>query len=537
MSTPENEKKEVLAEEEESTIFSAPPEKTDKVKKGGMLKKILLSLVALCLVAAITVSVILLIPEKPIDEDDSSSAGETVIQIVDDKVFDGVDKIKLINEDGMLGFTGTIVTEQTTDEIGNEIPVSKTSWSLDGVDESLVSAANVEYAVQNFKELSYKKIISEDKNDGAGYGLESPVYTVDFYKSGEEKPVLTFTIGGETPEKSGRYVACSADSKVYYVSNIDLSYMTYTLLDFAEPEIIAPIAADSSVNNDYYSEGVLIACDKLEIESRTLGGRYVINKRATDNITTFNAYHITSPVSRAADDEKVGSVVAVFSGGIEADGCYSYTTTAKDLKDFGLDSPDFKATITVQGVVKSISATLQDDGCYAVYCPDNKTIMKVEAATLSVATLERKDLYNSIMFIESVLTLDTLKVESGDAAVVFEITTEYDEESSSDRLSRVSSGATALNKEDFQNYYSFLIGINAVSYDSVDLKGLAPTTVITASHKDGSADTVIKYYKVTDGRYAVTVNGDQRGTISSSNHAYIMKYAKNVLKGKAFDAR
>ena len=49
--------------------------------------------------------------------------------------------------------------------------------------------------------------------------------------------------------------------------------------------------------------------------------------------------------------------------------------------------------------------------------------------------------------------------------------------------------------------------------------------------------SVGKYFKITNARYQVEVNGVKMGLISSSEHTRIIKYALNVAEGKEYNAR
>jgi hypothetical protein len=273
------------------------------------------------------------------------------------------------------------------------------------------------------------------------------------------------------------------------------------------------------------------------ISGKAFGETHTIQSQKTDNITTFTAYKITSPTSRPANDDNIGNIVALFSYGIESTGCYSYSTEPEELKKFGLDNPDFSVTIYVGNIKRSFVATKQADGNYALYHEENKTIMKVDAASLAPAEYDRADLYNDLLFIENIGNANKLTVESGEEKQEFQIFTQYNKETEKDDLTAIKVDGKEIKMQNFQNYYQFLIGITAVSYDEYDTAGSQPATVLTLHHKDGSAPTVVKYYKVTSARYQVETNGVKMGLISSSDHTRIMKYAKNVAQDKTYNSR
>ena len=513
-----------------STVFSDPTEKHDKVKKPQLLKKVLLGVVAVAVVAAITVTLILTVP---VLNSDTESGTDEEIRLMSEDLFGGVNKVVLTRNDAAIEFD----TEQIESLDSDGKTTIETRWKLANIDSSLTNWSVIDNSVKSYMEQTYSRIISDDKNDQNDYGFDNPYYKVDFYKEDSENVYLSLIIGNKSPEQSGRYATTSLDNKVYYIRDYGFTHYEKTELDFATVESVDAITADSSVNNNYFTNGTLVSCDKLVLSGKNLGDTYTVGVKEVDNVTVFNSYHITSPVSRAANDENIGNVVALFSDGISADACYSFTITDYDMKKFCLDNPDFSATIYVGDTTKTFSASLQSDGYYAVYCPENKTIMKVAASALTPAAYTKKDIYNSFLFIESITAANKLTLSSNGASFSFDISTEYDEESESDVLSAVHFGDTELTLKNFQNYYSFVLGITATSYDTVDTSSLTPETVVTIYHIDGSNPTTVKYFKVSSGRYQVETNGTPMGLISSSNHSYIVKYAKNVAENKTYNQR
>ncbi len=519
--------------EEESTVFSAPAAHEDKVKKPARLKNIIMAAIALVVVAAITLTVALTLPK--INDEDNTSSDDPEIKLLGEEILKDVNKVVLTRKDDSLTFLSYNTEKTTTDADGKEITETSTEWKLSTVDPSLTSAALVKGTVETMQQLYYTRQISEDKNDGNDYGFDKPTYKIDFYK-GEEKAVALL-IGGRSPESSGYYVSYSGSDKVYFAPTFQFGDLEMTELDFADADSVDAITADAATQNDYYNQGTLVGFDKMVVYSKSLGGTYTFVQKAPDNVKLFNSYHIIDPVVRPANDEKMANMLAIFSSGLSSSGCYSYTTSDYDMKRFGLDKPDFTATIYVENIVKTVYATLQDDGYYAVYCPDNKTILKVDAGSLVAASYTKKDVFNVFLFIENILSASSVKVQSGGESVKFDVFTEYSEDNDSENLTAIKVEGKEVTLKNFQNYYQFLLGISAVSYDSADISGLTPETVLTISHKDGTADTVIEYYKASASRYVVTVDGVQMGLISSSNHGYVMKYAKNVVEGKTYNAK
>lgn len=533
---PEFESRVYEVSEEDSTIFSAPEAHRDKVKKGVKLKKMITAAVALVLVAAVTVTIAVTIP--PLLDEDKDTDEEINPKMMDKALFEGVDRVTLKREDAVIEYKLVEAEKQTEDEDGNKVTETVKEWALKEVDPTLTDYANIDNTVNSYMEQHYTKKVSDNKNDGSDYGFDKPIYQVDFYKEGSDDIHLSLYIGGENPAKTGRYATTSRDDAVYYIAGVSEFYhYQKDLTDFVEPESIPAIAKDEEYSDDNFTEGQLIMCDKVVVGGNVLGDTYTIESQKADNVTTFTSYKVTSPTKRPANDDNIGNIVALFSYGIESTGCYSYTVSDEDIKKFGLDKPDFEATVYVDNIIRSFKATKQADGNYAVFYEGNKTIMSVPESSIIPATYDRSDLFNTLLFIENITNAQSVAVESGASKVTFDIVTKHDEENDTDSLEKVICNGRELEKSNFQNYYQYLVGIKAQSYEEHDTKGMTPDTVLTLTHKGGKSGTTVKYYKITNARYQVEVNGVKMGLISSSEHTRIMKYALNVSEDKEYNAR
>ena len=533
---PEFESRVYEVSDEESTIFSAPEAHRDIVKKGVKLKKMIMAAVALVVVTAIAITVAVTIP--PLLDDDSSSSSEINPRMMDSKLFEGVDRVTLKRGSTVIEYKTVDREKETEDDDGNKVAEIVKEWALKEIDPSMTDYTNIDNTVNSYMEQHYTKKVSDNKNDGNDYGMANPIYQVDFYKEGSDEVHLSLYIGGQNPTKPGRYATTSKDDAVYYIAGVSEFYhYQKELTDFVKPESIPAIFKDKEYSDDNFTEGQLVICDKIIVGGKVLGDTFTIESQKADNVTVFTTYKVTSPTTRPANDDNVGNYVALFSYGIEATGCYSYTVTDEDIKKFGLDNPDFELTVYVDNIKRSFKATKQSDGNYAVFYEGNKTIMLVPSSSLIPASYDRGDIFNKLLFIENITNAESLSVQSGTESVLFDIVTEYDEEADTSNLTAIKVGGQEITKSNFQNYYQYLVGVKAQSYEEVDTKGMTPETTLVLTHKGGKTNTTVKYFKITSTRYQVEVNGVKMGLISSSEHTRIMKYAKNVAANKEYNAR
>lgn len=540
MSELPEEKKEEYAPEEDfetgSTVFSAPEEKHDKVKNPALLKKVLISAVAVVIIAGAAVAAALLIPELVTDGTSSDSVSETAII---DSDTDNYSAVTLTGENGTLELYVTEETEES--ESSDEEPTVTRVWLEKTLPREYTDESSVSSLVESAIGLKYAKIISESVDAETDYGFDEPTYIVT--ATPNEGGTVTLTVGSLSPDSSGYYVTSSNDGKVYLVRTDYFSSLAVEKLDLAtSPTVTAFAEADGSA--EYYTEGVLAKFDTLVFKNKNMDKAFTFTTVGESDSMAYNTYKVISPVTRAANDTQLVGVIELFSNGFSSQGIYCLTKTDSDLSAFGLDDPDLEISIKAGNQERSIKAKLQDDGNYAVAVSDIEVILNVaassfvsESATKSPVDFKESDLFSTFLFIETLSEIDVITIESGDVKHTFGVVTEYDEENDNTSITGIKiNGAEAVEPDEFQSYYQFLLGITSLSYENSDIKGKTPETVITMTKKDGSAATVIEYYAAKDGRYQVVVNGDQMGLISSSNHKNVMKYATNVANGKTYNS-
>ncbi len=531
MSDHSEERKDILEENEEdlgSTIFSAPEEKKDRVEKPKLLKRALAIFLAVAILVGITTGIFLLVPELVGDEPEETQVNETEIINSDLENYSAV-----IVKNGKETLDFYVVESESEATSSDSEPTVVRTWIERTVDPNLVDTSTISSFVKSAIGLKYAKIIAEEYTDGNLYGFDSPSYTVSATKT--EGETLTLTVGKQSPDKSGYYVTSSADSKVYLVKASYLSSLDKTKLDLAKSVSVAAFAeADGSA--EYYSSGALAKFDYMKFSNSTVGSTYTINcVDQEDTAYKFNSYYISSPLNRGANDDMVSQIVALFSTGFSADGVYSYTKTGSDLTAFGLDKPDLLVEVKAGTQQRELKAKLQSDGYYAVISSDIEVIMKVSPSALTVANYKESDLYSPFLFIAMLAEVQDFIIEFEDTKHTFGIVTEYDEENEQTDITGVRiNGGVAVGPESFQDYYTFLIGMTAVSYDA-ELVDKEPKVTITMTQKDGSAPMVVRYYAAQDNRYLVEVNGMEMGLIGSANFKNIMKYADNVAAGREYN--
>lgn len=532
MSDHSEERKDILEENEEdlgSTIFSAPEEKKDKVEKPKLLKKALSIFLVVAILAGITTGIFLLVPELVGDEQAGAQVNETEIMNSDLANYSAV---VVKNQKETLDFY--VVESKSEATSSDSEPKVLRLWIERSVDPNLVDTSTTSSYVKSALGLKYAKIIADEYTDSSLYGFDSPSYTVNATKL--EGETVTLTVGKQSPDKSGYYVTSSTDGKVYLVKASYLASLDKTRLDLAKAVTI-PAFTEAEGSAEYYTSGNFAKFDYMHFANANTTSTYTINcADETNTAYKFNAYYISSPIKRGANDDMVSQIVSLFSTDISADGVYSYTKTSADFAAFGLDKPDLFVSVKAGSQQRELKAKRQSDGYYALISNDIDVIMKVSSGTLAAANFAESDLYSPFLFIAMLAEVEDFIIEYGDTKHTFAIVTEYDEENKQDEITGVKiNGGAAVKPESFQDYYTFLIGMTAVSYEDAKLVDKEPKATITMTQKDGSTPVVVRYYAAQDNRYLVEVNGMEMGLIGSANFKNIMKYADNVAAGREYN--
>lgn len=502
-----------LDREEESTIFSAPQNDEEPPKSAGRLKKVLLALLVLVLLVGAAFAVGFLIPEKDPDEGASDLT---------------VEEFALLDQDSAAYTSVELVNSSETIEFVASSKDDATVWLIPDIDAELLDTDATASAINAFLGLRYTRELEPSAD--VDYGFDRPVYTVTFRSADN---TLTLTVGNLSPDSSGRYVSLSDRQKVYFVRADAFSSFDKVSTDFALAGSVTPLTGDSA---DYYTDGTLTTFDRIVISGASLDDTYTFEPNKDEGDTAFYQYRIVSPVSRPADDESTQAIFNLFAQGVSGSGVYSYTASAEQLAAYGLDKPDFTAAIYAGNDSKTIRAKLQPDGDYAVTADGLKPVLRVAASALSPASFAPTEYYNTFFFIESLLNADTLTVSSPQESYTFSVELTYDEERQTNDIAAVTVDGRAVTAEYVQDYYAFLIGIQAVEYRTVDTGGQTPDATVTITHHDGSPATVVRYFKVSEGRYQVEVNGTPLGMISASNFRNIVKYAANAAQDKPYNS-
>ena len=514
MSNQDQDKREILSNEEEenSTIFLTPSHEDEKVKKSGMLKKVIACVLTLALIVGAAFAIKLAIPEKEESEDGVDEISLTVGKSKD------FPEVQYINGD-----TTIIFKALEGDEYDS---INARDWYIEGIDTDKIDYTKTNAAINTLGGLKAAKQISETVDD-ALYGFDNPEYVINFIAPEDATvPSYTIKIGAMSPDNAGRYATASNRKGVYLVRAKHFDSFEMDVLDFAEVTKMGQMVEDEGVSNTYYNNGNLIQCDKMDFYTKKIGKTYTFELAKESDL--YN-YDFTSPEKRPCDDLSVKNLVDLFANGITGDGAYSYKATKEELRNLGLNNPDFSATIYVGGKKRNIKAALQKDGNYAVVVDGEGIIGKVAPDVLALIDMDITEFYNELMLFKSISTIKTMSVEAAGKKYDFSLTTKYDSESQTDKVEKVFLGDRELDLKGFQNYYLELISLTAVEHNYVDTQGKAADMRIYITFNNDEKNLEMKFYKVSDSRYQVEIDSTAVGLISVTSYKNLLERTTKIV--------
>ncbi len=515
INTPENE--ELF---EDSTVFSAPKEHKRK-KKSGKIKPILALGSVVVVVAIIATSVIGIknnwrifdwIPEKEQEKAPTAQFQPSAL------TFDTYanEKITVIHKDATLHLSSTVVE----DNKGN----AKLEWTLDGYDKALIDSISLSQIASYTKNIQHIGTYDYDEaTEKASYGFDNPTLTVKV-ETGDATKDYTLTYGKNTNDGNNIYLNVSSDpTKVYLANRGMTSGFMVTPLDLAVNRAIPAVVKTDKNANYFDEEGKLKDFDTLTISGNFFPNKMVFSPNKDSRFSAYVTYICTAPKLRIADGV-VEDIRNAFSTGISASSVVSFDKSAKSLKKFGLDNPDVKLTLKVAGknYTYTLKATDKSKTQFYFISDNDPMIRTVTISNMSYLTNQEKDFYLGFMTVESIGDVSEFAF-AGEVNTAFSI-----KKDEANATYIIENGGKSVVANDFQTYYANFIGTVAVDFETVKTSG-KPNLTITLKHHDGTAPTVLTYYKISESRYQYCVGSVPMGQISSTSYSKLIRDIEKLI--------
>lgn len=501
--SPENEKQ-INETEEFSTVFSDPTvhkNAADNKKKSKRLTIVISAFLAVAILIGGTFGIIKLIPEKETEEPDNSTFEEIEVLALD---ADTLTSVNITNESGSYKIYS--VKEKSEDTSSSSSRVI--NWYVEGIDKDLISTDSTVSIVSSLSNITALKEITQKSL--ADCGLSEPAATAVLTdENGKQTKIL---LGDQSPDNSGCYFKIEDSEKIYLV-DVSVTYVfNQGVLDLGDSSDMGAFPLSDSMTDFTGSDGLLGKFEKLTITGKNFPVPVVIEENSNEKLNQLVGYVTTSPTNHIADG--TDDIFNAFKNGIAVSGTYSFDKSAAMLQKFGLDNPDFTATMEIMGVTHTFKFKLQEDGYYAAVCDTVKLIQKINATTIPFVEQTTKDFYSSWVCLVSIDDIDSLVINTPEKSHTFEFTDVEDEDS--DVSFTVKYNGKDFDTETLQDFYMGLISIpcNDFTIDEVALESDYSFTFNFRSEIGGK--NVIDFVRVSETRYQYYSDGVAMGKVTSS---------------------
>lgn len=518
INTPENENPKLNETEEFSTVFSNPVEHkkaSAKVKKGKRLSIVISAFLVVAILIGGTVGIIKLIPEKEDETSDDTIFEEIEVLSIESGT---LNTVSITNEEGSYKLYSVKEKSESTSSSSSRI----IKWYIDGLEKDLVNSDYISSLVDSLANVTaFKEITKKTAKD---CGLEKPLASAIL--EDENGKITTLFLGDQSPDLSGSYFKIDGSDKIYLIDTSVTYAFTKSIYDLGDSSDLAAFPVSDSMTDYIGSDGMLTKFQKLTIKGKNFPVPVVIEENHNEKLNDLIGYVTTSPTNHIADG--IDDIFAAFKNGLEVSGTYSFDKTDASLKKFGLDNPDFTATMEVSGVTHTIKLKLQEDGYYAIDCDNVKLIQKINADSIAFVNQTTKDFYSSWVCLVSIDDLDALTIKTPDNSHTFEFTDVEDEDS--DVSFTVKYNGKDFDTETLQDFYMNLISIPCNDY-TIDNVTLNSDYSFTFKFKEEiGGQNVIDFVKISETRYQYYSDGVAMGKVTSSELKKVLNMLEKVTK-------
>jgi hypothetical protein len=357
-------------------------------------------------------------------------------------------------------------------------------WQLVEPAKMEADASELSAVTSNLTSLEIQRVVEENANDLARYGLNPPRVDVGFRLKGE-KDFRHLLIGDKTPTGSDLYAKLQNDKKVFLVSSYLDGTFNRTPFDLQDKSIL-----------EFDRE----KADSVELV--TADGSVQLVKSGND-------WKVAKPIAARGEYGAIEGVVTRLSSGQMQ---RIVDPAPADLKPFGLDKPSATATVSTGSSRATIMLGNTDGG--SVYAKDASRPM-VFAVEESLATdlkkdvgeFRRKDVFDFRAF-----NAQRIEITRGDASYRFEKS--KDKDGKEIWKNAAGQNADTTKVEDLLNKLS---NLRAASFEAAAPAALTAAEMTVTATFDGKSETV-RFERT--GSDAVAVRTDEPGAAKLETTPY-----------------
>ena len=494
--------------------------------------------IIICVVVILCLGVMLLVLNLTGKKDESSS--ETVSSAVDsEKTIPLTDDIA---DDLDSTFVKTVEVKNEKDSfLISQVKGKTDEWeikALDGIEQSNTVYSGLASIIAD---LSATDVAEENAEDLSKYGLADTKteFTVAF--SDEKNTKRTYLIGDITPNDDDYYVCEKGKSTVYTIASGSLSYFFYTREDF-----IALTMLDKPVSDEDYPDFIK---ETIKVKSLDYDMVIVTPEESSDYMPSSQV--MTEPVFAYLDVTNSADITHGMWG-LSATSAVAAKPDKKDFKKYGLIDPMTKVTLETSDGTYTLSignpvyakdsqgketSTVESYYTYLDGVSGKDVIFIVSADSLPWAGVEPSDFISSLMTYNAATDLKSVIVDNGKEKYTFKLKSVENPEAEADEdeqqtmmLSSVKLNDSYLDVEAWKSWYQYLLQCPTSEIYFKDPETKCYLSV-SMNRNDGGKD-VLKFYKDTNRRTIVKLNGKTSYRIESSYVKKLISNMKLAIEGK-----
>lgn len=496
--------------------------------------------IIICAVVIVCLGVILLVLNLTGNKNNDSSGD------ISSSVADSSEQVIPLTNDIADNLDNTYVkTVEITNEKDSftisQVKNKKDEWeikALDGIDQSNTVYTGLASSIAG---LSATDIAEENASDLGKYGLKKPKtkFTVTF--SDDKNTKRTYLIGDMSPNESDYYICEEGKNTVYIIDSGSLAYFFYAKEDFIAITMLDKPASD----NDYPD---LI---KETISVKSLGYDMVITTPEETLDYMPSAQVMTEPVFAYLDVTNSADITHGMWG-LSASAAVVAHPDQKDFKKYGLSDPMTKVVLNTSEGTYTLSignpvyaedsegketSTVEYYYTYLDGVSGKDVIFKVSAESLPWAGVKPSDFISSLMTYNAATDLKSVVVDDGKEKTEFKLKAVVnpdaendDDEQQTMMLDSVTLNGKSLNVEAWKGWYQYLLQCPTTEVYFKDPETECYLTV-RINRNDGGKD-VLKFFKDTNRRTIVKLNGKTSYRIESSYVTKLVSNMKLAIEGK-----
>ena len=519
----------VTEEAENSTVLTEKngmQNKNDKKVKPLSVRRFRTIIVMAAVVVALVLGTIGVnfIPEA---EEESTTSNTISVKSANTE---NIEKIVVNGSYGEMVFRSK-ENEEADSDSSDSIGAATYVWELEGYDQELIASSSVNAAADNLATIYATRIMEEDLSLKELYGLTKPTVTAQVFMREGKGEGYTLTVGDEAPDGSGYYACITGDSRIYLISAGTVNNFNTSPEAMANTVILNSPSVENVVkktDKKYYDEetGVIASFESIELSGPKYGKKVVITP-IEDN--EFVNYSIDlGEYSRYADPDTVEEMFGLMTNGLVAIDTYVLEPNAKQIKEYGLESPDLFITIKYGALSTKLKATMYDEEnqYYSVMIDDRDAIYAVTADALAMLEYSVEDFYYQFVFQEFIYKYKTMVVETPEKTYAFDI-----EHNTSDDSFTATSNGEEVDDSLLSAYYQYFLTLSPEvkqSYSNGETRLKATFTFKNTT----KGQTVIELVKQTERRYLVRIDGNDLGIVTSSDFDHLVVYAEYVMNNQ-----